>query len=175
MIQEEYLYYYGIMVFSIMKFSIWHIFIPVVALFAAIGTPDRVIHFLWAGFFSLFPIAIFYFVHKKKSWSDYIFIKNDKVSKHHQITMIIFVLFLGSWIPDIDWLFYMHRSPLTHSVLPFLVMSKFVSSFKTEWDRRLLVFFGFALSSHLVTDIIPGGNVVWLPAWIDMPFLFIME
>lgn len=153
--------------------SVWHAFIPIVAIFAAIGTQDRIIHFIWAAGFSLLPIAIFLFMYKMKIGLEYVFVKNKNVSKLHQVFMIIFVLFLGSWIPDIDWQFKMHRSPLTHSVLPFLVMLGYNHIFKSEWDKRLLVFFGFGLSSHLISDIIPGGNVVWLPARIDMPFLFI--
>ena len=43
----------------------------------------------------------------------------------------------------------------------------------TEWNKILLIMFGYGLGSHLLTDIIPGGNVVWLPAYLDMPFLFI--
>ena len=79
-------------------------------------------------------MAIFHFVHEKESWSDYIFIKNDKVSKHHQIIMIIFVLFLGSWIPYIDshFITYKYAHFFTSSVLPFLVMSTLVNFFKTE-------------------------------------------
>ena len=86
--------------------------------------------------------------------------------------MAIFVVFLGSWIPDIDWQFKSHRSPITHSVLPYLGMAWYIKARSSDWDKWLLVFFGFGLASHLVSDIIPGGNVVWLPPAIDMPFLF---
>ena len=157
------------MVFSIMKFSIWHIFIPIVAILSIEIPVVTMIRFLWTGIFSLLPVAlpmaIFYFFHKKKSWSDYIFIKNDKVNKLHQIIMIIFVLFLGSWIPLIDAYFittynttYNTGGWLTSSVLLFLVMSTLVNFFKTEWNRRLLVFFwirSIRLLDLYSTDITP--------------------
>jgi len=153
--------------------SIWHSFIPVVAIFAAVGTQDRIIHFLWALVFSLIPMVIFIVLYKMKIGYSYFFVESKDIGKLHQVIMILFVLFLGSWIPDIDWEFKSHRSPITHSVLPFWVMLSFSKIFKTEWDKKLLVFFGLGLASHLITDIIPGGNVVWLPAKLDMPFLFL--
>ena len=90
--------------------------------------------------------------------------------------MSLLVLYLGSWIPDTDWLVYSHRNPLTHSVVPFLLMAyiiKICDFGNRDWNSLLLIMFGYGLGSHLLTDIIPGGNVVWLPAYIDMPFLFV--
>jgi hypothetical protein len=154
--------------------SIWHIYLPIVILFAAIGTNDRIIHFLWAIGFSLIPILVFLIFLKKQWKPNWVFVKSDLIPKFHQVIMIIFVLFLGSWIPDIDWEFMIHRCPITHSVLPFLLMKGYGYFSKNEWDKRLLIFFGYGLASHLVWDVIPGtGNVVWLPAWLDMPFLLV--
>ena len=39
------------MVFSIMKFSIWHIFIPIVAILSIEIPVEKELHFLWYGFF----------------------------------------------------------------------------------------------------------------------------
>jgi hypothetical protein len=101
----------------------------------------------------------------------FILVDEEGLSASHQVAMIIFVLFLGSWLPDFDWVFKSHRNPLTHSVLPFIVMKSYMHKFQSRWDKQLFVFFGYGLASHLGSDIIPGGNVVKIPAWLDMPFL----
>lgn len=90
--------------------------------------------------------------------------------------MALFVLFLGSWIPDIDWLIHSHRNPLTHSFLPFLIFwllikKRYVGN--DDWNKRLLIVFGYGLGSHLITDIISGGNVVSIPPEYEIPFLLV--
>ena len=99
--------------------------------------------------------------------------------------MVIFVLFLGSWIPYIctHFITYRYLPLFTHSVLPFLVMSTFINFFKTEWNRRLLVFFGFALSGHLVNFVLVGSLIeIAFPArsgppekGMHGPFFFIIS
>ena len=161
--------------------SIWHLYIPLVIILSAV-TIDRFIHFLWATAFFLVGLTIFIGIKKVKGERSILVrfwiraSRPDGISKIHGIVMSLFVLYLGSWIPDIDWLFYSHRNPLTHSIIPMLFMMRVISRWQfgnRDWNDRLLIIFGYGLGSHLLTDIIPGGNVVWLPAYIDMPFLAI--
>lgn len=161
--------------------SIWHLYIPIVLLLSA-ATMDRFIHFLWAaGFFAL-TLALFAGIRNIRGnksiliryWSNASTPRG--ISQRHSLVMSLFVLYLGSWIPDIDWLFYSHRSPITHSIMPYLIMAYVIKSWEfgnREWNELLLIMFGYGLGSHLLTDIISGGNVVLLPAYIDMPFLFV--
>ena len=143
-------------------------------------SPDRIVHFLWALLFCMISIVPLLIISKALEWK----IGKDWFSKlrppgansTHFNIVAFSTLFFGSWLPDIDWVIHLHRAPFTHSVLPFIVVSQFLRFSKignSEWNRRLLVIFGYGLASHLVSDIIPGGNVVWLPAIIDMPFLFV--
>ena len=99
------------------------------------------------------------------------------VPRWHCLALNLYVIYLGSWLPDIDWLFMQHRSPISHSVGPYFLMLAVVKKYESfgnrEWNWKLLCLFGYALASHLLTDIPPGGNVISLPAWLDMPYLAI--
>lgn len=164
--------------------TLWHLFIVPVALLSAV-TNDRFVHLLWAVGFSLLPISAFLLIlnrhDKAPARSSTIarychsLVSQEGIHRLHAIAMALFVLFLGSWIPDIDWKFKIHRSPISHSILPMIVLVFVNSRFRMgnkEWSQKLLLLFGYGLSSHLVSDIIPGGNVVGIPARFDMPFLF---
>ena len=161
--------------------TVWHLYIPIVFFLSAV-TWDRFNHFAWATAFFIVSLIIFAGI-KKIRGNKSILIRYwlqasrpSNVSKTHGFIMSLFVLYLGSWLPDSDWLIYSHRNPLTHSILPFLFMTWLIDKWKFgnhDWNKLLLIMFGYGLGSHLLTDIIPGGNVVWLPAYIDMPFLFI--
>lgn len=161
--------------------TIWHLYIPIVLLLSA-ATLDRFIHFVWATAFFLLTLVIFSGIKKVKGNGSILirfWLKASTpkgISKIHGTLMCLFVLYLGSWIPDTDWLVYSHRNPLTHSIAPYLLMALVIKKWKfgnQDWNELLLIMFGYGLGSHLLTDIIPGGNVVWLPAYIDMPFLFV--
>lgn len=161
--------------------TIWHYFIPVVLLFSA-TTYDRAVHGLWALLF-FFGALIVYAGIKKFSSDKSIVVKlahrvttPPGIKPMHATTMALFVLYLGSWIPDIDWLFNSHRNPFTHSALPLFAMiflSREYPFGNPKWNKALLAVFAFGLGSHLWMDIPPGGNVVWVPAKLDYPFLFI--
>jgi len=85
--------------------------------------------------------------------------------------MCLYVIFLGSWLPDIDWLLLNHhRSPFTHSALPFLIM---FSLSKTTWAKLLLVYFGVALASHLALDLLSPANIVFIPKSFEIFFLIL--
>ncbi|MFW7380138.1 MAG: hypothetical protein ACOH5I_15090 [Oligoflexus sp.] len=165
--------------------TVWHFTIPLVLAFSAI-TWDRSEHLVWALAFTFVPIAIYILITEvpgkrsssiKKAFSQLLF--NIEINKYHSICLALFVAFLGSWISDIDWLFKIHRSPITHSIAPYLLMvfvikqSRSIPWLNHSLNEKFLVIFGYGLSSHLISDIIPGGNVVGLPASIDMPFLFL--
>lgn len=161
--------------------SVWHIYIPVVLLLSA-TTWDRFVHFAWATAFFMLTLVILIGIKKLRGEKSLLIrywmraSTPDGASKLHGASMSVFVLYLGSWLPDIDWLIYSHRNPLTHSVIPLLVMTYLIRNWnfgRRDWNELLLIMFGYGLGSHLLTDIIPGGNVVWLPPHIDMPFLFL--
>lgn len=161
--------------------SLWHLYIPLVLLLSA-ATIDRFIHFVWAAIFFLLTLLMFAGLRTVKGNKSILIRYWSKastpvgISRSAGMAMSLFVLYLGSWIPDTDWLVHSHRNPITHSILPLVLMAYVVKTWNfgnREWNELLLIMFGYGLGSHLLTDIIPGGNVVWLPAYIDMPFLVI--
>ena len=80
---------------------------------------------------------------------------------------------VGTWVPDWDLLLGIgfHRSPLTHSALPVVVVAWSTRSFS-----RYLIPVGFAIgvASHLFWDIIFFGDVRWIPGGsLDRLFLLL--
>jgi hypothetical protein len=158
--------------------TLWHFFIPVVAIFSA-WTVDRFVHLAWAiGFFLgfLFIASGYRAFATNRSfviryWLTSIHPKNR--SPLHGLILALFVLFLGSWIPDIDWKFGVHRSPLTHSILPFFVIGALAKNWQwgdIEWTKQLMPLFGISLGSHLIVDFFQGGNLIGIPAKSEFAF-----
>ena len=93
-----------------------------------------------------------------------IFIKPLKIKTNKKILIYAFIsMSLGTWIPDWDLFLGIgfHRSPITHSLLPALVLSWFI--YKYKFHPILIIGFSLGLSSHLFWDIIAYGNVQWIP------------
>lgn len=108
-------------------------------------TTDRLVHLLIAlAFFSFFA----------------------KVTKPHvsagNLLIGMLAAAIGSWVPDWDLLLGIgfHRSPITHSLLPSLIVAWIV--LKGRLPRILMVGFMLGLSSHLLWDLVDYGNVQWI-------------
>jgi hypothetical protein len=87
-------------------------------------------------------------------------------------SLIIVGALLGSWIPDWDLFLGIgfHRSPLTHSALPAVIIGYF--SLRKGW---VCVSAGLCigLASHLLLDTVDYGNVIGIPGGdADRLFLF---
>lgn len=69
---------------------------------------------------------------------------------------------VGTWLPDWDLFFGIgyHRSPLTHSLLPALVLGGL--AMKVGLPRALVVGLSLGIASHLLWDIVDYGNVQWI-------------
>ncbi len=108
-------------------------------------TNDRLVHLLIA-------LAFFLFFEK---------VTKSHVSSLNLIIGMVATAF-GSWVPDWDLFLGIgfHRSPLTHSLLPSLIVVWIVV--KGKLPRILIVGFMLGLSSHLLWDIIDYGNVQWI-------------
>ena len=120
-------------------------------------TADRTIH-LVAGIFLLI-------VFLKLSRTE-IDIKN--------MTYGFIAMALGTWVPDWD-LFVgigFHRSPITHSALPAILVGWLV--FRLKLPFILIIGFCIGLASHLLWDVIDYGNVQWIRGGNnDRLFLFV--
>lgn len=158
--------------------TIWHLFIPVVVLFGA-WTVDRFVHLLWAGAFFVGFLVLargYRAVASDRSLlvRYWIAVTHPPNRGHaHGLALALFVLFLGSWLPDIDWKFGIHRSPITHSVLPYLVMAaaaKWWAFGDRIWSLMLTPVFGIALGSHLIIDFFQGGNLVGIGMEYEFAF-----
>ena len=158
--------------------TVCHAFIPLMIALGA-WTNDRFVHFLWASVFFVCTLVILSGIKAltsnksdiNKYWERAT--HPEGISRSHAIAMAFFVLFLGSWVPDLDWKFGVHRSPLTHSVLPFIGMMVVVKKAQfgnKQWNQLLLPLFGIALGSHLIVDFFQGGNLVSIPAHYEFIF-----
>ncbi len=76
-------------------------------------------------------------------------------------TGMVLAVLLGTWVSDWDLFLGIgyHRSPLTHSILPFLI---FTPIFRPISRYVFPIGFGLGLASHLFWDIIFYGNVHWI-------------
>ena len=108
-------------------------------------TLDRFIHLIAGIIFILLFIKIY----------------NIEINKKGLIYVFLSMA-LGTWVSDWDLMLGIgfHRSPLTHSLLPALIILWAV--FKLKLNPILLVGFCLGLSSHLFWDIIAYGNVQWI-------------
>jgi len=108
-------------------------------------TTDRLIHLI---------VGIVFFI-------GFIKFTNLKITKQNLFLGFI-TMAIGTWIPD--WDLYLgigfHRSPLTHSILPVLLILPI--AFKKTLPTILIIGFSLGLSSHLFWDIIAYGNVQWI-------------
>jgi len=160
--------------------TVWHAFIPLMIALGA-WTNDRFVHLLWASVFFVGTLVLLSGIKalaSNKSVITKYWVRAthpEGISRSHAIAMAIFVLFLGSWVPDLDWKFGVHRSPITHSVLPFIAMAAVVKKVQfgnKQWNQLLLPLFGIALGSHLIVDFFQGGNLVSVPAHYEFTFYF---
>lgn len=105
-------------------------------------------------------------------WLVFLLIRNPKCSGWEVLAMLPWAL-LGTWVPDWDLFLGIgfHRSPLTHSALPVVVISLFVPA---RAAYAVVVGFGLGIASHLVWDTIYYGNVHWISGrfW-DRTFLMV--
>ena len=106
---------------------------------------DRLIHLIVG--------IIFFFGFKKMT--------NFKITKQTLFLGLI-AMTIGTWISDWDLFLGIgfHRSPLTHSILPALLIGLII--FKMKLPIILIIGFSLGLSSHLFWDIIAYGNVQWI-------------
>jgi hypothetical protein len=102
---------------------------------------ERIVHALVA---LAFCGAFLYARRAKIGWSDY--------------PPLIVAALLGSWVPDWDLVFGIgfHRSPLTHSCLPALLVLWLSIRLRTP---SMLVGFALGTASHLLWDIVFYGDV----------------
>jgi hypothetical protein len=93
-------------------------------------------------------------------WLAFLLIRNPKCSGWETLAMLPSTL-LGTWVPDWDLFFGIgfHRSPLTHSAMPVIVLSLFVPA---RASYAVVVAFGLGIASHLAWDTIYYGNVHWI-------------
>lgn len=97
-------------------------------------------------------------------WMGYLYVgkllKLPRRSIIERAGMVLAVLF-GTWVSDWDLFLGIgyHRSPLTHSILPFLI---FTPIFRPISRYVFPIGFGLGLASHLFWDIIFYGNVHWI-------------
>lgn len=105
-------------------------------------------------------------------WLAFLLIRNPKCNGWEILAMLPSAL-LGTWVPDWDLFLGIgfHRSPLTHSALPVIVLSLLVPA---RASYALVVGFGLGIASHLVWDTIYYGNVHWISGrfW-DRTFLVV--
>jgi len=159
--------------------SVWHFAIPGILIVGPL-TEHRLGHFLWALLFCALGLVIDprrgrVFRSRSEIRSAFSSLASHAaIAPLHAWTLAAVVVFMGGWIPDIDWHFGSHRSALTHSVLPLVAMRCLVSLDRlgdSTWNRSLLALFGYALASHLVVDGSLRGNVAGIPKFLELPFM----
>ncbi|MHC1729793.1 MAG: metal-dependent hydrolase [Syntrophobacteraceae bacterium] len=84
-------------------------------------------------------------------WAAYLAFRKPSCSRGEKAALLLVAL-VGTWIPDWDLLLGVgfHRSPLTHSILPVLLLGLAMKSLS-----RFVIPVGLAIgvSSHLFWDI----------------------
>lgn len=105
-------------------------------------------------------------------WIGYLAYRKPRGSAGVKVALLVAAL-VGTWVPDLDLLLGVgyHRSPLTHSALPAVVVA-----WLTRSVSRHVIPVGFAvgLASHLFWDIIFFGDVRWIPGGsLDRLFLLL--
>jgi hypothetical protein len=103
-------------------------------------------------------------------WLAFLLLRNPRCSGGQIVAMLPAAL-IGTWVPDWDLFLGIgyHRSPITHSALPVILLSLLISS---RAAYGVVVGFGLGVASHLFWDCIYYGNVHWIPGrfW-DRTFL----
>ena len=119
-------------------------------------TPDRIIH----GVVSLAVVGT------------YVFVRRNAIPRPQYIPIVVVAL-LGTWVSDWDLVLGIgyHRSPITHSAIPGLVLGWLL----IKWQLRSAgVGFALGLASHLLWDIVDYGDVRWISGGNnDRLFLFV--
>lgn len=142
----------------------WHLLLIPTHFFIRSVSTDRWVHLWFAVFLAIIVAVGFWYINKRFDVvAKRLFVPG--VARVHLLLMSAFTLFLGSWVPDLDWFFNVHRSPLTHSAIPFFICHLFLyRPMANDFSRILLLAFGIGLASHLVLDVLPGaGRIVGIP------------
>lgn len=89
-----------------------------------------------------------------------------------EFSLLAGMAIIGSWVPDWDLFLGIgfHRSPLTHSMLPAVILALAVR--KLKWTS-VSIGFSLGIASHLVWDTLDYGNVVGIPGG-DADRLFLL-
>jgi len=118
---------------------------------------DRVIHLI---------VGVLFFL---------VFLKLSNIKIDIKVVTYGFIaMAIGTWVPDWDLFLGIgfHRSPISHSALPAVILGWII--FKFKLPPVLFIGFCLGLSSHLFWDIIYYGNVQWISGGSnDRLFLFI--
>jgi hypothetical protein len=103
-------------------------------------------------------------------WLFFLLARDARCTGSDNLAMLAFAL-LGTWVPDWDLFLGIgfHRSPITHSALPVILVSLLVRPYS---GYAVAVGFGLGVASHLFWDVVEYGNVHWIPGrfW-DRAFL----
>jgi Na+/proline symporter len=103
-------------------------------------------------------------------WILFLLARQPKCTLWEFAAMLAFAM-LGTWVPDWDLFLGIgyHRSPLSHSALPVVLVGLLVSPFR---GYSVSVGMGLGVASHLFWDTVEYGNVHWIPGkfW-DQVFL----
>ena len=100
-------------------------------------------------------------------------VKRKESLKLSDYCFLVFACSIGTWVLDWDLMLGIgfHRSPLTHSVLPWVLV--YLGFKKLKLPNSILIGFAIGLSSHLLWDIVYYGDVRWIQGGNnDRLFLF---
>lgn len=104
-----------------------------------------------------------------------LFVKLSNIRVTKRIMLYAFIsMAIGTWVSDWDLILGIgfHRSPITHSLLPAILVGWL--AFKIKTHSMVVIGFCLGLSSHLFWDIVVYGNVQWISGGNnDRLFLFI--
>lgn len=167
---------------SSQRLSLWHL-LCLLILFIPI-TEARTEHFFFALMTLFLLLGIEIGLERVKQEPTLLFSTFTLISTlANRSTIHIYILatavvYLGSWLPDIDILVLGiggHRNVLFHSGLALLLIV--MLGRRTEFSQEplniaLSTFFALGLGSHLLLDVIQYGNVVGIPgSFLDLVWL----
>lgn len=105
-------------------------------------------------------------------WLVFLLVRNPRCTGSEMLIMLPWAL-LGTWVPDWDLFLGIgfHRSPITHSALPVILVGFLMMPYSRY---AVAVGFGLGVASHLFGDVVEYGNVQWIPGrfW-DRTFLIV--
>lgn len=89
-------------------------------------------------------------------------VKRKESLKATDYCVLLIACGLGTWVPDWDLFLGIgfHRSPLTHSMLPWVLV--YLGCRKLKLPVGISIGFAIGLASHLLWDIIFYGDVRWI-------------